>query len=211
MSEQASAQRHLAPSAKERHNPQMFAGRRFSPAQAVIIALIVGGAATVEWLSGRPPLCVCGRVRLWTGVVNGPENSQMMADWYSLSHVVHGLLFYSFLWLAARRWPPGRRLILATLVEAGWELLENSPVIIERYRAGTIALGYSGDSILNSMSDIVFMVVGFVLASHLRPWTTMALGVALELVSLLAIRDNLALNVLMLVHPIDAVRTWQGG
>lgn len=173
--------------------------------------LIVAGAATAEWLGGRPPICTCGRIKFWTGVVNGPENSQMVADWYSLSHIVHGLLFYGFFWLAARGWPLGWRLVVATLVEAAWELVENSPVVIERYRAATIALGYSGDSIVNSMSDIAFMILGFVLASVLTPRVTVALGLALELVSLVAIRDNLALNVLMLVHPVDAIRTWQGG
>ena len=173
--------------------------------------LIVGATAAVEWLSGRPPICTCGRLKLWTGVVNGPENSQMVADWYSLSHIVHGLLFYGFMWLVARRWPMWQRLTLATLVEAGWELIENSPVVIERYRAATIALGYSGDSIVNSMSDIVFMMLGFLLASRLSPRITIALGLALEGVSLVAIHDNLALNVLMLVHPIGAVRAWQGG
>lgn len=188
----------------------MFARSLISRSQAAVLALILAATAAVEWLSGRPPLCTCGRVKLWTGVVHRPENSQMVTDWYSLSHTVHGLLFYGALWLMARRWSVGRRLIVATLIEAGWELLENSPIIIERYRSATAAYGYSGDSILNSISDVVFMMLGFTLARLLPARAAVAVGLALELISLVAIRDNLALNVLMLVYPIDAIRRWQG-
>ena len=188
--------------------PQPFP---FSRIQAAALALILVGAGLIEWLAGRPPICTCGRVKLWTGVVNGPENSQMVADWYSLSHVVHGLLLFGALWLVAWRQSVGRRLVVATLVEAGWELLENSPVIIERYRSATVALGYSGDSILNSLSDVVFMMVGFTFASLFPARITVAFGLGLELISLAAIRDNLALNVLMLIHPVEAIRIWQSG
>lgn len=178
---------------------------------AAILTLILITTGVTEWLSDRPPICPCGTVKLWTGVVHGPENSQMVADWYSLSHVVHGLLLYGALWLVARRWPAGWRLVLATVVEAGWEMLENSAPIIERYRSTTAAFGYTGDSILNSLSDIGFMLVGFALARLLPVRAAVALGLALELISLARIRDNLALNVLMLVYPIDAIRVWQGG
>lgn len=178
---------------------------------ALLAALILLLAGLIEWVNGRPPLCPCGHVRLWTGTVHGPENSQQIADWYSLSHVVHGLLFYAALWAVARRWPVGARLVVAMAIEAGWELIENSPIIIDRYRAATMAWGYSGDSILNSMSDILFMLVGFLIARRAPLWGSVALGVALELVALAAIRDNLTLNVLMLVHPVDAIRIWQGG
>ena len=195
-----------------------FGQNTFVPARLQIsrihtatLALILVAAGLIQWLAGRPPICTCGRVKLWTGVVNGPENSQMVMDWYSLSHAVHGLLFYGALRLVARQWSFGRRLVAATLVEAGWELLENSPLVIERYRSATIALGYSGDSILNSMSDVVFMMIGFVVAGAVPGSVSLALGLSLELVSLAAIRDNLTLNVLMLIHPIDAVRLWQSG
>jgi hypothetical protein len=167
-------------------------------------------AGLSEWRDGRPPICRCGRVRLWAGDVHGPENSQQIADWYSLSHVLHGLLFYGLLWLAARRWPAGARLVAATAIEAGWELLENSPMIIARYRAATVSYGYSGESILNSMSDIGWMILGFLIARRLPVAASVAFGLTLEIVSLAAIRDDLTLNVLMLIHPIAAIRVWQG-
>ncbi len=178
---------------------------------ALLAALILVAAGLIEWASGRPPLCPCGRVRLWTGTVHGPENSQQIADWYSLSHVLHGLLFYALLWAVARRWSVGARFVAVMAVEAAWELLENSPIIIDRYRAATMAWGYSGDSILNSLSDVLFMAVGFLVARRLPVWGSVALGVALELAALVAIRDNLMLNILMLVHPVAAIRVWQGG
>ena len=115
------------------------------------------------------------------------------------------------LWLVARRWSAGARLIVAVAIEAGWELLENSPLIIDRYRAATMAYGYSGDSILNSMSDIGWMAIGFLIARRLPLAGSVALGIALELIALIAIRDNLTLNILMLIHPIAAVRMWQAG
>jgi hypothetical protein len=178
---------------------------------AAIVAAIVATAASIEALNGRPPLCPCGHVRFWTANVHGPENSQQIADWYTLSHVVHGLLFYAALWVVARRWPAGARLIVATAIEAGWELLENSPIIIDRYRAATVSYGYSGDSILNSMSDIGWMVLGFLIARRLPAAGSVVLGVTLELAALAEIRDNLTLNILMLIHPIAAIRVWQGG
>lgn len=175
---------------------------------ALVIAVICA-AGLWEFASGRPPICPCGRIALWAGEVHGPENSQMVADWYSLSHIVHGFLFYGALWLVARRLPVGTRLVIAVLVEAFWEVLENSPIIIDRYRAVTLAFGYSGDSILNSMSDIGFMIVGFLVAALIPVWTSVAVVIALELIALVAIRDNLTLNVLMLLYPLDAVREWQ--
>ena len=189
----------------------MFARLRTFRPYAIALSLILGLTVLIEWATGRPPICTCGSVKLWTGIVNGPENSQMVADWYSLSHVVHGLLLYGGLWLVARTRSTGWRLVAAVLVEAGWELLENSPVIIERYRSATAALGYSGDSILNSISDIVCMMLGFGLARLLPVRASTAAGLGLELISLAAIHDNLALNILMLVYPIDAIRIWQGG
>lgn len=178
---------------------------------ALCLALIFAAVGLTEWAMGRPLICTCGSVKFWTGDAFGPENSQMLSDWYSLSHVLHGGLLYGALWLVARRWPVGWRLVIATLVEAAWEIAENAPFIIERYRSTTAALGYSGDSILNSLSDIAMMMLGFGLARLLPVGWVIALGLALELASLLAIRDNLTLNVLMLVHPIDAIRVWQGG
>jgi uncharacterized membrane protein YiaA len=135
--------------------------------------------------------------------------SQMLADWYSPSHVVHGLLFYAILWLAARRAPVERRFLFALVVECAWEVVENTPMVIDRYRTATAALGYTGDSVVNSLSDIAMMALGFLAARKLPLWASVALLLALELVPLIVIRDNLALNVWMLVAPSDAIRAWQ--
>lgn len=160
---------------------------------------------------GRNPICPCGTVRLWAGDVHGPENSQQIADWYVPSHIIHGFLFYFAGWLALRRFEPGHRLLLAVAIEAGWEMLENSPMIIERYREATIALGYAGDSVLNSVCDVGWMMLGFGIARRLKVRWTIALALVLELGALVAIRDNLTLNVLMLVAPNDTIRAWQQG
>ncbi|WP_093666163.1 DUF2585 domain-containing protein [Sphingomonas gellani] len=186
-------------------------GERVAAKSAWLIAAIVMLAALGLLVEGRPPICPCGTVKLWHGTVQSAENSQQLLDWYSLSHVVHGLLFYAAGWMVLRRWPPAARLTLAVLIEAGWEVLENSPIIIDRYRAVTLAWGYAGDSIVNSMADITCMAAGFLIARRLPPWGTVALGVALELIALAAIRDNLTLNLLMLIHPVDAIRVWQAG
>jgi hypothetical protein len=172
---------------------------------------IVAFAAVGLLAMGRPPICTCGTVKLWVGTVTGPDNSQHIADWYTPSHIVHGFLFYALGWWALRRNPAGDRLIAAVLIESAWELLENSPFIIDRYRHETMALGYTGDSVLNSVCEIGWMVVGFALARRLPVWATIALAIGLELLCLVVIRDNLTLNVLMLVAPNDSIRAWQAG
>src|SRR5437764_8003886 len=148
---------------------------------------------------GRTPICTCGTIDLWVGTRDSPKTSQMLFDWYSLSHIVHGLLFYAALWLVARRTPIEWRFLAALVIEAAWEVIENTPLVIDRYRATTAALGYNGDSVINSLSDVVMMAVGFLLARKLPLWACVLLLVALELVPLLAIRDNLALNIFNLL------------
>lgn len=178
------------------------------------LTLIAGAllaTAAILHAMGRVFLCTCGRVRLWAGGVHTPDNSQQLSDWYSFSHIIHGMIFFGLLWLVARRLPLLWRLSIAVLIECGWEILENSPLIIERYRQATIAIGYTGDSILNSLSDVAMMALGLFVAARL-PWRwTVALALAMELMTLLVIRDNLALNIVMLAWPVEAIRQWQAG
>jgi hypothetical protein len=183
---------------------------RFGPAAtAALIATLLATVGAIELAMGRPPICTCGHVALWHGAIDA-GNSQHLLDWYSPSHVIHGLLFYGATWLL-RRLPVRFRLLIAVVVEAGWELLENSPVIIDRYRNATMALGYTGDSVINSLSDISCMMIGFAIARKLPVWATIVLAIIFELLTLAMIRDNLTLNILMLVWPIDAIRHWQAG
>ena len=181
----------------------------FRTRAAAISLLIVAAAAAVLLAMGRPPACTCGDIALWGEV--GPRQSQMIADWYSPSHIVHGLLFYAALWLVARRWPVERRFMAALLIEALWEIVENTPLVIDRYREATAALGYSGDSVVNSLSDLAMMALGFLAARKLPLSAAIALVLALELAPLLAIRDNLTLNVWMLLAPNESIRLWQQG
>ncbi len=169
-------------------------------------------AAFIEYKMGRVLICKCGYVKLWHGVVFSSENSQHISDWYSFSHIIHGFIFYWFFRLIGRgKWPVGLCLLLALGVEVSWEVLENSSIIINRYREATIALDYFGDSIINSVSDMLFCVIGFILAAYLPVWVTVTLLIAMEVGVGYAIHDNLTLNVIMLIHPFDAIKHWQTG
>ena len=174
-------------------------------------ALLILAGAAIELALGRVPWCRCGTIRLWQNEVVSAENSQHIADWYTPSHIVHGLLFYAVLAFAAPRLALGRRALIALLVEVAWEVTENTSWVIERYRAATIALDYYGDSVVNSVSDMLAMLLGFWLAARLPAWAGLALALGLEALALAVIRDNLTLNLLMLLHPLQSVRDWQAG
>jgi hypothetical protein len=182
------------------------------PKRAAVAAIVLLAAtAALLYLMGRPLICTGGSIDLWVGEPNSSRTSQMLSDWYSPSHIVHGFLFFAGLWLVARRWPLERRFLVALAIEAAWEIVENTPLIINRYREETAALGYTGDSVLNSMSDIAMMIAGFLLARRLPVWASVAIVLVLELVPLFAIRDNLTLNVWMLLAPNEAIQAWQSG
>ncbi|MGH6930966.1 MAG: DUF2585 domain-containing protein [Dongiaceae bacterium] len=173
---------------------------------AGVLALVLAAALLAM---GRLPWCACGTIKLWHGAVLSAENSQHLTDWYTPSHIVHGFLFYGALWLIGRNWPLGLRFLIAMALEASWEVFENTDFIINRYREDTAAIGYSGDSVINSLGDYLAAVLGFLLAARLPIRTAVVAVLLLEAVPLFVIRDNLTLNIIMLLHPVDGIRDWQ--
>ncbi|MDB4978027.1 MAG: hypothetical protein JWM56_213 [Candidatus Peribacteria bacterium] len=183
-----------------RNHPSALAG-------TIILVLITAQALILHFM-GRIAMCACG-FGLWTGNAWSNATSQHFADPYSLSHILHGFIFYALLTIFSKKLTVRQRLVIATVIEIGWELLENSPVIINRYRAATASLDYMGDSILNSVGDVVSCILGFYLAARLPVKWTLVISLLIELGMLFFIRDNLTLNVIMLIYPIRAVKIWQ--
>lgn len=174
-----------------------------------VALVILAVQVVIERMMGRLWICSCGEIKLFEPSVHSSGNSQHISDWYTPSHLIHGFIFYGLGFLALRRYPLGVRLAAATLVEGAWEVLENSPIIIERYRSVTVSYGYEGDSILNSAMDTVAMALGFLFAARAPVWLTIVIALGFEIVTALIIRDNLTLNIIMLIWPIDAIRQWQ--
>lgn len=177
--------------------------------------LIAAGFVALQILTliamGQPPICTCGTIKLWTGIVSGPETSQQVADWYTPTHVLHGIWLYVLLWYIAPSMPLGARLAIAIGLEAGWEIVENTPFIINRYRQSALTQGYFGDSVINSVFDTFAAAFGFALARLLPVPVTVAVAITIELLVGVAIHDNLLLNIIQLVHPNGAISRWQAG
>lgn len=176
-----------------------------------VTLLIALASAAILTVMGRTFISASGTVLPWYSGLGTAESNMHLTDWYTPSHVIHGIVFYAAIWLVARRLAPGWRLALATLVEAGWEVLENTNAVIERYRNTTVSTDYIGDSVVNSTADIVAMLIGFWMARKLPIWVNVAVIVGFELWTTLAIRDGLVLNVVMLLWPNQAVLDWQAG
>jgi hypothetical protein len=179
---------------------------------AILLAIAAGFVAlqaAALLAMGHPAICTCSRIDLWHGNPSGPETSQHLTDWYTYTHIVHGFGFYLLLWLIAPRMPFLWRLVIAIGLEAGWEVIENTPFIMDRYRQSALARGYFGDSIINSVVDTLAAMLGFALARVLPVWVSVALVAGMELFAAYMIRDNLILNIIQLIHPSEVISRWQ--
>lgn len=176
--------------------------------------LVAGAFATqiavLLWL-GQPAFCECGFVKFWEGEIFSQGNSQHIADWYTFSHIIHGFLFYAI----ARYLFPKKSfpiwLLVAVIAEVSWEIFENTPMVINHYRQQALAVGYTGDSILNSVFDVLWMVLGFIIAYKVPVKVSIFIVIAMELFVLYFVRDNLTLNIINLIYPFEFLNKWQAG
>ena len=185
-----------------------------TPPLSIVIALalaIVGAQAAILFAMGQPAICACGYVKLWHGSASSPETSQHISDWYTFSHVLHGVIFYALLKLVFPRAPTGILFLAALGIEAFWEILENTPLIVDRYRQLALAQGYKGDSVLNSIFDLLAAAGGFLIARFAPVWATISMAIAFEAGVAFAIRDNLTLNIIQLIYPLESITRWQAG
>lgn len=178
---------------------------------AASIAAVFAVQALALYAFGQPWICECGYVKIWEGVVVSAGNSQHLSDWYTFSHIIHGFLFYFGLWYFFPRMSVWQRLVIAASIEAGWEIIENTPMVIQHYREQALAAGYVGDSIINSLSDTIAMMLGFLFAWRAPVLATVAVGLGLEAWVGYSIRDGLTLNVLNFIHQFQFVKDWQSG
>lgn len=181
----------------------------------IFVVIIIVQIFTLYFM-GRELICECGVIKFWEGDVMSSSNSQQIADWYTFSHIIHGFIFYGLLtWISKKFFkksgglPLGLIFIGAVLLETGWEIIENSTWIIDYYRNNTVSLGYIGDSILNSVFDVIWMVIGFVMARKFPVWFTVALIIIFEVMTGYFVRDGLLLNILMFIYPAEFIKTWQ--
>ena len=183
--------------------------RKNHTSQALVVVAVLFLTGIILAYMGRTIICTCGYIKVWEGDIWSAGNSQHLSDWYTFSHIIHGFIFYYLFTRFARKLPPWAQLLGALLIEAGWEILENSPIIINRYRAATSSVDYYGDSIVNSLSDILSMVGGYALAKRLPTWVIITSGILMEIATTYLIRDGLILNIIMLIHPIESIKNWQ--
>ena len=178
--------------------------------RVILIALIVATAmAFVLWFEGRLLICSCNRIHLWVSDICSSNNSQQFLDPYSFTHILHGFLLFWIISLLFRRLPLEWQISLALVCEAAWEAFENTPYVINRYRTATAALGYQGDTVLNSLGDLTCAFIGILIARQLGYRRSFIVFVVVEVILIFTIHDSLLLEILMLVRPIAAIRHWQ--
>lgn len=177
----------------------------------VVLGGVLCAMAVQLRLQGRFWICACGYVLAWSGNINSADNSQHLFDPYSFTHVLHGFMFIGLVHLLWPRLAEAWKIVGVLTVEALWEVIENSAFIINRYRAATISIGYTGDTILNSFGDILACTLGALVARKLGVVKTLVLAGVIEAILLISIRDSLLLNIIMLIHPIEAIKVWQAG